>query len=67
MVHCVVPHLVGLKLSSAESKIRKAHCSVGTITHKRGSSSKRGKVVGQSPAPGKRLRNHAKVNLTVGK
>jgi beta-lactam-binding protein with PASTA domain len=64
---CVVPHVVGLKLSSAKSKIRKAHCGVGTITYKHSRKSKRGHVLAQSPAPGRRLKNHAKVNLTVGK
>jgi beta-lactam-binding protein with PASTA domain len=56
-----------LKLARARTKIGKAHCSVGTITRKHASASRRGKVIAQSPKPGRRLKNHAKVNLTVGK
>jgi beta-lactam-binding protein with PASTA domain len=64
---CVVPKVVGKRLAAAKTKIRKAHCSVGKITHKHVAASKRGKVISESPKPGRRLKNHAKVNLTVGK
>jgi beta-lactam-binding protein with PASTA domain len=64
---CVVPKVVGLALPRASTKIRKAHCTVGKITRKHAATSKRGRVIAQSPAPGRKLKNHAKVNLTVGK
>jgi beta-lactam-binding protein with PASTA domain len=64
---CLVPKVVGKRLAVAKTKIRKAHCSVGKITRKHASASKHGKVISQSPKPGRRLKNHAKVNLTVGK
>jgi beta-lactam-binding protein with PASTA domain len=63
----VVPKVVGKRLAAAKTRIRKAHCSVGKITRKHASASKRSKVIGQSPTPGRRLKNHAKVNLIVGK
>jgi uncharacterized repeat protein (TIGR01451 family) len=66
-VKCVVPKVVGKKLAAAKKRIKKAHCSVGKIKHKHAAKSKRGKVLAQSPKPGRKLKNHAKVNLTVGK
>ena len=64
---CVVPKVVGKSLAKARAAITKAHCKVGKITRRVSSARKRGKVVGQSPKAGKRLRNGAKVNLAVGK
>jgi hypothetical protein len=64
---CVVPKVVGKSLANARAAITRAHCKVGSITRRHSSARKRGKVVGQSPAAGRRLRNGAKVNLTVGK
>jgi beta-lactam-binding protein with PASTA domain len=64
---CVVPKVVGLALPRASTKIRKAHCSVGKVTRKPAAKPKHGKVIAQSPRPGRKLKNLAKVNLTVGK
>jgi beta-lactam-binding protein with PASTA domain len=64
---CVVPKVLGKALANAKTAVTRAHCKVGTITRRQSSARKRGKVVGQSPAAGKRLKNGAKVNLTVGK
>jgi beta-lactam-binding protein with PASTA domain len=59
--------VVGKPLGKAKSRIRKAHCRVGRITRKHASARLRGRVIAQRPAAGKRLRNGARVNLTVGK
>jgi hypothetical protein len=64
---CKVPKVVGKKLAAAKSKIAKAFCRVGKITRKRGPASKLGKVVAQSPRPGKTLNAYSKIRLTVGK
>jgi beta-lactam-binding protein with PASTA domain len=64
---CFVPNVVGKALGNAKAAIARAHCRVGTVTRRHSSARKRGKVVGQSPAAGKKLRNGAKVNLVVGK
>jgi len=64
---CVVPKLVGLTLRKAKAKIKRAHCTVGKVTRKASSKSKRGKVLAQKPKPGRRLAPGAKVNVTVGK
>jgi beta-lactam-binding protein with PASTA domain len=66
-VSCTVPKLLGLSLSKARAKIRRAHCSVGVISRKSSTGAKSGKVLTQAPKAGKKLRNGAKVGLTVGK
>jgi serine/threonine-protein kinase len=62
-----VPNVVGQKLARAKARIRARHCRVGTITRKRSSTAKKGRVLSQSPKGGRVLRNGAKVNLRVGK
>ncbi|HTS73440.1 MAG TPA: PASTA domain-containing protein [Gaiellaceae bacterium] len=66
-VQCIVPKVVGLTLSKAKGKIKKAHCRVGKVTKKHSSKKKKGKVIKQSPKAGKHLLAGTKVNLTVGK
>lgn len=63
---CVVPRVVGLKLSKARQALSRAHCSVGRITyrHRRG---KHGKVVSQSPAPRSHRSRGTRVKLVVGR
>jgi uncharacterized repeat protein (TIGR01451 family) len=64
---CRVPKVVGKKLAVAKSRIRAAHCRVGKITKKKSSRKKKGRVLAQSPKPGKTLPAGSKVKLTVGK
>ena len=64
---CKVPKVVGLALKNARTKIVRAHCKVGKIAKKHAAKKKRGKVVGQSPKAGKKLKPGAKISLTVGK
>jgi beta-lactam-binding protein with PASTA domain len=59
--------VIGQKLAQAKVKIRRRHCRVGRVSKKRSSPAKKGRVLSQSPKPGKRLANRAKVNLKVGK
>lgn len=61
---CVVPKVTGKTLKRSKSALRQADCKVGTIRHRKG---KRGKVVTQSPKPGKTLPPGSKVNVTVGR
>jgi hypothetical protein len=63
---CVVPNLVGKTLAAANAAIKKAFCSVGTVTTA-ASGKPRGVVVAQKPKHGKRLKQHAKVSLVVSK
>lgn len=62
-----MPHVVGLSLPKAKTRIRSHHCSVGRVTRKFSTLRKQGKVLAQAPKPGKHLRRGAKVNLIVGK
>jgi hypothetical protein len=64
---CKVPKVIGKSLAKAKTAIKKAHCKVGKISHKASSKKKKGKVIGQTPKAGKKLKNGAKVNVTVGK
>jgi Regulator of chromosome condensation (RCC1) repeat/PASTA domain len=64
-VRCVVPKVVGLKLARARGRIRARHCSVGRIRRVR--SKRIGRVLAQSPKPGRRLRKGARVSLVVGR
>jgi alpha-tubulin suppressor-like RCC1 family protein len=64
---CVVPKVIGTRLAKAKRRIAKAHCRTGKVTSKPSGRKLRGWVLAQSPAPGKKLKNGAKVNLTVGK
>jgi beta-lactam-binding protein with PASTA domain len=63
----VVPRVVGLLLPKAKRKIAKAHCRTGQIARRASSKRLKGHVLAQKPAPRKRLRAGAKVNLTVGR
>jgi len=64
---CVVPNVVGMTVGKARSKIARSHCGVGSVTRKTSTTGKKGKVLAQSPRPGKRLKNGAKLTLAVGK
>jgi beta-lactam-binding protein with PASTA domain len=59
--------VVGKKLAKARARIVRAHCRVGKVTRKASAAIKRGRVLIQSPRPGRRLANRAKVNLVIGK
>jgi hypothetical protein len=63
---CKVPKVLGKSLAKAKTAIKRAHCKVGKISHKASSAKKKGKVIGQTPRAGKKLKNGAKVNVTVG-
>jgi eukaryotic-like serine/threonine-protein kinase len=65
--NCVVPNVVGRSLRIAKVRIVKAHCKVGTITRKTSRLAKKGRVLGEVPRAGRKLKNGAKVNLIVGK
>jgi List-Bact-rpt repeat protein/PASTA domain-containing protein len=63
---CVVPNVVGKRLTTAKAAIRKAFCSVGKVKLVASSKTK-GRVVSQKPRHGKRLRQHAKIALDVSR
>jgi hypothetical protein len=61
---CVVPNVVGKRLTAAKAAIGKAFCSVGKITLVASSKGK-GRVISQKPRHGRHLKHHAKVALVV--
>ena len=64
---CVVPNVVGKRLGAASGTIRSRHCRLGTVRYARSTKRKKGKVLRESPAPGRRLGSNAKVDLWLGK
>jgi hypothetical protein len=64
---CRVPNLLHRKVGPAKAAIRSAHCAVGHVTRKDSADKNRRRVIGQSPAAGKRFASGKRVNLTVGK
>jgi thermitase len=64
---CVVPNVVGKKLGAAKLKIKARHCKVGALRYVKSTKKKKGRVVREKPAPGKRLGNNAKVSLWIGR
>ena len=59
--------VIGKQLGTAKTKIKKAHCRVGTITYKRSTKAKKNRVLAEKPKPKTKLKNGTKVNLTVGR
>jgi len=66
ILHCLVPRLPGRPLAKAKRLIVKAHCRVGKITRKASRPEQKGRVLSQSPRPGRKLRAGTRVRLTVG-
>ena len=63
---CVVPRLRGATLAAARSRIRRAGCSVGRVRRTR-NRLRRGRVVAQKPAPGRRVSLRGRVNVTLSR
>jgi beta-lactam-binding protein with PASTA domain len=66
-VQCVVPNVVGLTLGAAARALTAHHCTVGTVTKVSSTRHNKGRVLRESPPPGKHLRRNAKVALWVGR
>ncbi len=66
-VRCVVPKVKGKTLAAAKKAITKAHCRVGAVTKKYSKSVKKGRVISQRPAAGKKLAKGAKISLVLSR
>jgi hypothetical protein len=64
---CVVPNVVGKRLALAKTKIKAGHCRVGKLTYTTSTKRRKGRVVKERPAAGKRLANGTKVSLWIGR
>ena len=62
---CRVPRVIGMRLATARTRIRRAHCSPGRVRHVR--SKRVGRVLGQNPRAGSRRARGARVSLLVGR
>ena len=64
--HCTVPRALGKGLAKAKARISAAYCGVGSIHKKASSARLKGRVLSQSPRPGKQLVYGSPVSLVVG-
>jgi hypothetical protein len=64
---CVVPNVVGKRTAPARTKIKAGHCRVGRLTYTASTKLRRGRVVKERPAAGKRLANGTRVSLWIGR
>jgi len=64
---CVVPKFAGAGLAAVEQRILRDHCTVGRVKRVRRRHVRRNRVLGLSPAPGRRLASGAGVNITVSR
>jgi hypothetical protein len=65
-LRCKVPNLRGLTVARARTALTGANCRTGRIKRVSTGSARRGRVVGQRPAPGARPAFPAAVRLSVG-
>jgi PKD repeat protein len=63
---CIVPPVIGKQLPAAQTAIRAASCTVGTIT-RRSSARPSGLVLAQSPVAGRKVAAGTAVALTVSR
>jgi beta-lactam-binding protein with PASTA domain len=66
-VRCVIPRVVDMTAANAASKLRAAHCKVGTVTLRYSLLHKKGKVVSQNRARGRVLAAGTKVDIVVSR
>jgi hypothetical protein len=65
LARCLVPRMIGLRLSVARKKIRGSGCSTGRIRYRR--SHRAGRVLRQTPRAGSIRRLRTAVRLVVGR
>jgi GH25 family lysozyme M1 (1,4-beta-N-acetylmuramidase) len=64
-VICRVPRVIGLRLPTARTRIRRAHCSVGRVRRVR--AWPRGRIAAQRPSAGRRFPRGARISLVVAR
>jgi hypothetical protein len=62
---CVVPRLKGRTLRAARRALRRAGCALGRVRRTARGRVRRGRVAAQSPRAGRKLREGARVRITV--
>jgi hypothetical protein len=66
-VRCVVPNVRGRTLKQAKSRIQRARCKAGRVARAYSRSVRRGSVISQTPRPGARMKQGARVSIVVSK
>jgi PASTA domain len=64
---CLVPRLRGKTLRSAKAALARRSCRLGAVRRAHSANVRRGRVVAQRPAAGKRLRAGTRVSVVVSK
>ena len=64
---CKVPRLKGKTLGSARTALRRAHCTLGSVTRAYSQTIPKGRVIRQSRRPGLQLPDKARVNVVVSR
>jgi subtilisin family serine protease len=64
---CTVPRLRGQTLTRAKRSLVKRGCALGRLSKAYSRRVRRGRIVGQRPGPGLRLRRGAKIAVTVSR
>jgi hypothetical protein len=64
---CVVPNVKGKRLRAAGRAIAASHCGVGKVARVFSRTIRKGVVISQSRAPGRKLHPQARISLTVSK
>lgn len=64
---CVVPRLRGRTLRRARAVLTRANCRLGRVNRRPAARGARGRVIGQRPAPGRRLPDRSRVNIVIGR
>lgn len=62
---CIVPRLRGKTLAQAKVALARSRCKLGHVRKAKSKKAKKGRVVGQAPAAGRRLPVGSKVNLVL--
>jgi PASTA domain-containing protein len=63
---CTVPNVRGKTLARAKSVLARAGCRAGRIRRARSAKALKGRVIRQSPKPGRRISDGGRVNLVLG-
>jgi hypothetical protein len=64
---CVVPAILGKRLTSAGAAIRKAGCALGRVRRRAASRNAAGRVIGQSRRPRTELPVGSRIDVVVGR
>lgn len=65
--YCKVPRVAGKTFTQAKRTLRHSQCRLGRVTYSTSKRIKSGRVIGQSPRPGKVLPSGAKVGLVLSR